>query len=580
MTTILGSVGISQLSDPTDTTKVLAINYASAATGTTSTLTLPAAGQSFTLPNASTTLVGENTAQTLTNKTINASVNTITNISNSSIDPSAAIDGSKISGNISGNAANITGIVAIANGGTNAANIADARTNLSAAQSGANADITSLSETTTVALKGTTNSVNLQAQAATTAWTLQFPLDAGTNGQFLRTNGSGVASWAAASGGGGSFPAMGDVAIVDQVNGNDGTASVGGLPFLTITAALAAVTANQQVYILPGTYSESITIPADVYIRGISTNAVVIQQLAVTTDTTLVTMGVASRLEDVTLVLTSATAGLTLKGIVFPSTSTVAAKCRNTSISITNTSTGTGTIYGVHSNGTGTATVGQDNIRACTINISAAVTTKVVGIYSDTANTIRFRDLNINVQRTAGAGLYYGLETNNASSVIVCRHSTLTATTADISQTLGTIQLSYTTLQTNSANSLPFTSLDSCKVMTFSVIGASGNAVTRYMRICGAPATVEILHFIPTSCIVKRLSCWSRVAVAAATSVTFTVRRNGINTSISTTMSPGQTTAEITTISQSYTAGDYISIQYTAAGNTATQDIMATLELY
>ena len=60
-----------------------------------------------------------------------------------------SLAGSKISGNISGNAANVTGTVAILNGGTGATDAATARTNLSAAKSGANSDITSLTGLTT-----------------------------------------------------------------------------------------------------------------------------------------------------------------------------------------------------------------------------------------------------------------------------------------------------------------------------------------------------------------------------------------------------------------------------------------------
>lgn len=198
MTTILGSVAINQITDITDTTKALAVNFAGVATGTTSTLVLPNAGQTFTMPNASMTVVGENNSQTLTNKTINASLNSISNISNANIDPAAAIDGSKISGDISGNAGNVTGTVLVANGGTGATSAASARTNLSAAQSGTNADITSLTQTTVIALKGGSNAVSMQADPATTVWTMQLPAGAGSSGQFLRTNGAGVLAWAAA----------------------------------------------------------------------------------------------------------------------------------------------------------------------------------------------------------------------------------------------------------------------------------------------------------------------------------------------------------------------------------------------
>ena len=50
--------------------------------------------------------------------------------------------------NVTGSAANVSGVVAIANGGTGATTAATARTNLSAAQSGANTDITSIALTT------------------------------------------------------------------------------------------------------------------------------------------------------------------------------------------------------------------------------------------------------------------------------------------------------------------------------------------------------------------------------------------------------------------------------------------------
>lgn len=62
----------------------------------------------------------------------------IVQITGSYADPSwiTSLAGSKISGNISGNAANVTGTVAVANGGTGATSAANARTNLSSTANG------------------------------------------------------------------------------------------------------------------------------------------------------------------------------------------------------------------------------------------------------------------------------------------------------------------------------------------------------------------------------------------------------------------------------------------------------------
>jgi len=75
------------LQDDVDNTKKVQFQLSGITTATTRTLTIP---------DASTTLVGTDATQTLTNKTIDADNNTITNIENADIKASAEIDASKI----------------------------------------------------------------------------------------------------------------------------------------------------------------------------------------------------------------------------------------------------------------------------------------------------------------------------------------------------------------------------------------------------------------------------------------------------------------------------------------------------
>lgn len=73
--------------DDGDNTKKVQLQLSSITSGQTRVLTVP---------NESTTIVGTTTSQTLTNKSINADNNTITNIDNDNIKSSAAIDATKI----------------------------------------------------------------------------------------------------------------------------------------------------------------------------------------------------------------------------------------------------------------------------------------------------------------------------------------------------------------------------------------------------------------------------------------------------------------------------------------------------
>jgi len=75
------------LQDDNDSTKKVTFDLSNITTSTTRTLTVP---------DNNITLVGQDNTQTLTNKTINADSNTITNIDNNDIKSGAAIDATKI----------------------------------------------------------------------------------------------------------------------------------------------------------------------------------------------------------------------------------------------------------------------------------------------------------------------------------------------------------------------------------------------------------------------------------------------------------------------------------------------------
>ena len=219
--------------------------------------------------------------------------------------------------------------------------------------------------------------------------------------------------------------AFGNVLRVDAVNGNDSTASAGGSPYLTVQAAVAAATSGQTVWILPGTYTLAggITIPNGVSLRGLSLQTVTVQYAA-TANTTLVTMGENSRVEDITWKLTS-TGHYTLKGFVFPGTTSVTAKLRVCVVTVDNSTAlvgGTSTVYGVEFSGTGTLAAGSfsfNSLKGSTINVVSNGGGIKRGVIITGTNISSMRDMNIYVAaptNTASTGSYVGVETNNGAT--------------------------------------------------------------------------------------------------------------------------------------------------------------------
>ena len=229
---------------------------------------------------------------------------------------------------------------------------------------------------------------------------------------------------------------LGNIAIVDAVNGNNGTASVGGTPFKTIPAALSAVSSGQGIWILPGTYTltSGLVVPNGVSITGHSLQTTVITANVVPTagsTTVLLTMGDSCRVENLTLNLTASSGsqilGATLVGVLFPqgaSTGTSqTAKLRTCVVTVNNTGmtdrTSTTNVYGVQFSGTGAlspSTFSFNSIKASTINVIGNGAGKIRGILISNSNQASTRDVNVYVaapSNLASTGTYVGVETND-----------------------------------------------------------------------------------------------------------------------------------------------------------------------
>jgi len=205
---------------------------------------------------------------------------------------------------------------------------------------------------------------------------------------------------------------------------------VGGSPYLTVEAAISAATSGKTIWVHPGTYdlSGGITLPAGIALRGQNTQTTTIQMLSVTANTTLLTMGENTRVEDLTLKLTSSEHH-TLKGIVFGGTTTVTGKLRTCVLTVDNSaasSGGTSVVTGVEASGTGTlgaASFSFNSLKGSTINVYSNGGGNKRGILVSNTNVMSTRDMNIYVAQptsTASTGSYVGVETadsNNTGSI-------------------------------------------------------------------------------------------------------------------------------------------------------------------
>ena len=265
---------------------------------------------------------------------------------------------------------------------------------------------------------------------------------------------------------------FGKVLRVDSLYGNDTTALTNqySFPFSTISVAMSVASTSDMIYLLPGTYNETVVFRSTISIRGANTNSVTIQKANVTADTTLVKMNRNTRLEDVTLNLTSQSVLATkLIGVEISSCQTYA-KLRTTVINVNNsglTTNGTPTnLYGIYSSGHSSTLQysGADDVERTTINVIGAGTGNKRCVYNDDSNRIQLRNCSLFCTDTMNAsytgGSFIGIETVNSNSIVAIKTSSVNGshytnggtTSADVCQTAGQIDVFNSDLINRNAN--------------------------------------------------------------------------------------------------------------------------------
>jgi hypothetical protein len=199
----------------------------------------------------------------------------------------------------------------------------------------------------------------------------------------------------------------------------------------------------------------------------------------------MVTMSTNTRLEDVTVNITTATAGITVTGVYFPSGTQQLAKVRAITISIT--STANATCYGVLSSGSSSLTVNStDAVRACTINVMSSGSSPARGIYVNGSNRIAFRDTNIYCDGSGTDCTAAHINDASGVGVLQIKISSLNGSTYDVARTNGVLLMQAIDLINGTTDGNSFTLTTTGGIQQYGIVGSIDGG-TQYML----PGTVD-----------------------------------------------------------------------------------------
>lgn len=379
--------------------------------------------------------------------------------------------------------------------------------------------------------------------------------------------------------------ARANTAIVTK-SGDDGLAFIGGNPFKTINGAITAINASNAqgvtILVFPGVYDETISIPAGNSLRGISGSTVRISKQNVTSDTTLITMSENTTMEDVSLLLSSIQ-HVHLVGVAFPGVSTESAKLKGVTIEVDNSlasAAGTSNVYGVHSFGTGNPTISTDNVNdSIIITKSAGLGTKR-SILSDTnPHTFNCRNNILLTTSAGGAGSYIAAEVNQVGALLNLRGSSAQGQTADISQTAGRLNIGSTNLQNANANNLGFSTDEQPAILIWAQPGVIAVGTSFYRPGTASLSTTEVFIRLSQKAVIKSLNVRSLIGPGIGLTSTWTIRKNGLDTPLTVSMTGTQTSNINEDVSVNFEAGDSISLKVTISLLSTTTDTVVQVEI-
>ncbi|MEN1936461.1 hypothetical protein AAIE21_12875 [Paenibacillus sp. 102] len=371
-------------------------------------------------------------------------------------------------------------------------------------------------------------------------------------------------------------------------SGNDSTAFIGGNPFKTINGAITAINAigatGITIFVFPGVYDETIVIPNGNSLRGLSLLTVIIRKQNVTSNTTVLTMGENTRVEDVSVLLTSSN-HVNLTGVAFPGTTSQTSRLRTAVITVDNSTastSGTSNVYAIHSFGTGTPDDSISAVRATTITTkSAGLGNKRSLLVNTNAHSFHCRDINLTTTSSGGAGSYIGAEVNQSGAKLSLRLASIQGTTADVSQTAGTMTLSSANLINSNTNNLGFsTVLQPSMILWADPAGLPTGGNRFYRPGTAAVSTTEVFIRLSQKAVIKSLAIRARVGPGGANTDTWTIRKNGVDTSLIVSLTGAQTSNINNNVSVTFQAGDSISLRVTAATGSATTDTVIQVDIF
>jgi hypothetical protein len=346
-------------------------------------------------------------------------------------------------------------------------------------------------------------------------------------------------------------------------NGNNTTKT----PYLTIGAALTDAVSGQIVMVYPGTYAEtSLTIPSGVTLKGFSRDSCILQYTATTT-TTMITVGGANvSIEDIQLKLLSTTAtGVNLTLVSVTGTNNGTFRLFNSRLEISNGTTTSSNVYCINNTGTGIVPTDIDvNVRNCKL----IVTSNGTGIKRCVVNSgvdLYFDSCGFSCKNVSTGTDYIALETTSAGAELFLSNCAIEATTANISQTSGSIRMTKSTaLIDGTANGLSFSSVNLPLQIGWGNVGNLTTGSNRYFYRGSATASASIVnYYVSNPCVV--FAMYASADTASAGNCVFTLFKNGVATTMTVTVTSPALFNSNTTQSISFPAGSTMALRALAS---------------